>query len=171
MRFVPAKYSSLSSILGRNEPMIMGLTAAGALVLTGLVLYGKYALQKNDEELAQTQVPYRMESEPEVQAELTPEQQFVLESTSPFDYAKAANLFDLYDRYESPDSPIRIDPVKDKELIDEAMSDFVSPQEPPALGTKIQNSSLTSPEADEVPEELNDAMRSAKPGSFWKATR
>lgn len=166
------KYNPFLAALRSNGK----LTSLGYAGLTGLALLAPYLKQNSTNEQSQTQVPYRMEPEPEPvneavsQSELTPEQQFVLQSTSPFDYAKGINLFDLYDRYGSPDSPIRIDPVKDKELIDEAMSDFVSPQEPPALGTKIQNSSLTSPEADEVPEELNDAMRSAKPGSFWKAT-
>jgi hypothetical protein len=123
----------------------------------------------------QTQPPYRMELEPVnetvVQTELTPEQQFVLQSTSPFDYGKIANLFDLYDRYGSPDSPIKIDPVKDKELIDEAMSDFESPQNPPDVGTNINDANLVIPDADEAPEELNDAMLDARSGSFWKASR
>lgn len=171
----PARYNSFSSIYGRNAPLIHGLTAAGVLGLGGLGLYGKYALQNNDEELAQTQVPYRMETEPVSvnvpQVEPTPEQQFALESTSPFDYAKIANLFDLYDKYGSPNSPIKIDPVKDKELIDEAMSDFESPQNPPAVGTNINDANLVIPDADEAPEEINDAMLDAKPGSFWKATR
>ena len=150
---------------------LWGLVILGATAGTfyGLDKLGKYIRQNDSDEQSQTQVPYLMEPESGVQPEPTLEQQFALQSTFPFDYAKAANLFDLYDRYGSLASSSNS--ANNEELIDEVMNETILPQEPPDAGTNIEDANLIIPEATEIPEDVNDAMRKAKPGSFWKTTR
>ena len=176
----------LNRLLGYERPKRSGgkLTGLGYAGLTGLALLAPYLKQDSTNEQLQTQAPYRMEPEQETArvelpvvpvseeqpvTELTPEQQFVLQSLSPFDYAKAANLFDLYDRYGSLASSSNS--ANNEELIDEVMNETILPQEPPAAGTNIEDANRIIPEATEIPEDVNDAMRKAKPGSFWKTTR
>lgn len=165
----------------------LGILGATAGTFYGLDKLGKYIRQDDSDEQPQTQVPYRMEPEPVseavTQTELIPEQQFVLQSTSPFDYAKGANLFDLYDRYGSPDS---IDnSIPEEQSADEntlqpdsdtyknaqemgqriasgtgyapelKKDNFEFPQNPPKVGSSIKTAGLKSPNGGEVPQELN----------------
>ena len=150
-------------------------------------LGGIYGLGHLMNDSQQTQVPYRMEPEPAneavVQPEPTLEQQFVLQSTSPFDYAKAANLFDLYDRYGSSDSIDNSipeeqsadentlqpdsDTYKNAQEIGQRIAsrtgyapelkedNFELPQNPPKVGSNIKTAGLKSPNGGEVPQELS----------------
>lgn len=158
----------------------LGLGALGGI-------YGLGSLMNNSQ---QTQPPYRMESEPVneavVQPEPTLEQQFVLQSTSPFDYAKGINLFDLYDRYGSPDSIDNSIPEEqsadentlqpDSDTYKNAQEmgqriasgtgyapelkedSFEFPQNPPKVGSNIKTAGLKSPDGREVPQELDTPL-------------
>ena len=165
----------------------LGILGTTAGTFYGLDKLGKYIRQDDSDEQPQTQVPYRMEPEPVneavVQPEPTLEQQFVLQSTSPFDYAKAANLFDLYDRYGSSDSIDNSIPEEqsadentlqpDSDTYKNAQEmgqriasrtgyapelkedNFELPQNPPKVGSNIKTAGLKSPNGGEVPQELS----------------
>lgn len=160
----------LNRLLGYEQPKRSGgkLTGLGYAGLTGLALIAPYLKQDNASEQSQTQVPYRMEPEAEVQSEPTLEQQYAAQATPSFS-TKINNLFDLYQQQEQL---MREKEIAASKAYQDALEmgqriatgtgyapelkeeNFEFPQELPGENSNINTANLKSPDGGEAPREL-----------------
>lgn len=145
----------------------LGILGTTAGTFYGLDKLGKYIRQDDSDEQPQTQVPYRMEPEPEVQPEPTLEQQYATQNIPSFS-SKINNLFDLYQQQEQliKDRAAYEAYLRAQEMGQRIASgtgytpelkedNFEFPQNPPEVGSNIKTAGLKSPNGGEVPQELN----------------